>query len=331
MTATDPLLFAPTFARPLGDSVAKHLGTPLAELEERDFEGGEHKSRALVPVRGRHAVVIASLDGDAHLSANDKLCRVLFLVGALRQASAAEVTAVVPYLCYSRKDRQTKARDPVTTRYVAQLFEAVGTDRVLTLDVHDLAAFQNAFRCHTDHLEAAGVFVDHFRDALGGRQPVVVSPDVGGVKRAARFRDLLADALGREIDLALTEKYRSRGVISGRDLVVGEVAGRAAIVLDDMISSGGTMLRVARMLRAQGAVQVHLAATHGVFGPGAVALFDAAEVTGVVVTDSVTPTRVDAAASRGKLTVLGVGGLLGAAIDRVHHRGSISDLLHLES
>lgn len=330
MASDAPTLFALDCSRQLGERVAARLGVALARHEERSFDGGEHKTRSLVNVRGLDTYVVASLDGDAALSANDKLCRLLFFVGALRQASARRVTVVVPYLCYSRKERQTKARDPVTTRYVAQLFEAVGTDRVVTLDVHDLASFQNAYRCNTDHLEAAGVFVRHFADATVAGDYVVVSPDVGGVKRAARFRDLLAARLGHPVDLALTEKYRSRGVISGGDRVIGPVEGRTAIVYDDMISSGGTMLRVAEMLRAQGAAGVHLAATHGLFTPGAARVFSAAVVTSVVVTDSVTVGRLPTADTAGKLVVLPIDELLSEAIRRMATGGSLCDLLDNE-
>jgi ribose-phosphate pyrophosphokinase len=324
------LLFALDCSRDLGLSVAEAAGAALARHEERDFDGGEHKARPLVSVRGRDAYVIASLDGDVALSANDKLCRLLFFIGALKQASARSVTAVVPYLCYSRKDRQTKARDPVTTRYVAQLFEAVGTDRLMTVDVHNLAAFQNSARCATEHLEATGSFVDHAWRHFTGVPLVVVSPDVGGVKRAARFRDRLAGRSGEPVELAFTEKFRSRGVISGRDAVLGEVQGRVAIVYDDMIASGGTMARVADLLMASGASAVHLAATHGLFTPGAAALFDLGSVASVIVTDSVRPGRLPSAVTGERLVVLGLGSLLGEAIRRIDGGGSLSELLELE-
>ena len=122
--------------------------------EERECEDGEHKARPLISVRGKNVFVVQSLYGDDRQSGNDKLCRLLFSIDALKDAAAARVTAVVPYLAYARKDRKTKPRDPVTTRYVAALFEAVGIDTVMTLDVHNLAAFQNAFRCRPEHLEA---------------------------------------------------------------------------------------------------------------------------------------------------------------------------------
>lgn len=153
MVHDELMLFALDASRDFGEAVSRELGTALAAHEEREFEDGEHKSRPLVNVRGRDVYVMQSLYGDAKQSVNDKLCRLLFFLGALRDASAARVTAVVPYLGYARKDRKSKARDPVTTRYVATLFEAVGTDCVVTLDVHNLAAYQNAFRCRTEHLE----------------------------------------------------------------------------------------------------------------------------------------------------------------------------------
>ena len=156
---------------------------------------------------------------------NDKLCRLLFFLGALRDASAESVTAVVPYLCYARKDKMSKPRDPVTTRYVAGLFEAMGVDRVVTLDVHNLAAFQNAFRIRTDHLEAKRLFVEHFIPLARQEEIVVVSPDVGGVKRAEDFRQALGRALDRPIHGTFMEKYRSEGVVSG-EAVIGDVSGK---------------------------------------------------------------------------------------------------------
>lgn len=324
-------LFALDGADGLGGVVAEHMGVTVAAHEERVFDGGEHKTRSLVNVRGRDCFVIASLDGHDGVSANDKLCRLLFFLGALDEASAASVTAVVPYLCYSRKDRQTKSRDPVTTRYVAQLFEAVGTDRVVTMDVHNLAAFQNAFRCPTDHLEATSVFVEHVTNLAADRPVTVVSPDIGGVKRAARFQELLSVALGQPVPLAFTEKYRSRGQISGRDAVMGEVEGRTAIVYDDLISSGGTMLRVANALRDQGAAEVHLAATHGLFTPAAASLFEAPSVSSVIVTDSVAPGRLAPTLVGDRLKVLSLASIIGEAISRINGGGSLSELLDLDT
>jgi ribose-phosphate pyrophosphokinase len=184
------VLFALNSSRDFGEQVSARLGIPLSRHEEREFEDGEHKARSLENVRGKDVFVIQSLHGDSTQSVNDKFCRLLFFIGSLRDASAGRVTAVVPYLCYARKDRKTKSRDPVTTRYVAALFEAVGVDAAVTLDVHNLAAWQNAWRTPTDHLEARKLFVDYFVPLVGGHDVVVVSPDAGTtlVRAAAACR-----------------------------------------------------------------------------------------------------------------------------------------------
>jgi ribose-phosphate pyrophosphokinase len=152
-------LFALAATAELGAAIARELGHPLAAHEERSFEDGEHKVRPLDNVAAADVFVIQSLHGGPRESANDKLCRLLFFIGALKDAGAARVTAFVPYLAYARKDRRTKPNDPVTTRYVAQMFEAVGTDRLVSLDVHNPVAFENAFRCPTVMLTATPLFV----------------------------------------------------------------------------------------------------------------------------------------------------------------------------
>src|SRR3989344_5173517 len=251
MNQDAPILFALQASRPFGEDVARQFGIALSAHEEREFEDGEHKSRPLVSVRNKDIFVIHSLYADSQQSVNDKLVRLLFFIGALRDASAARITAVAPYLAYSRKDAKTQTRDPVTTRYVAQLFEAVGTDRIITMDVHNLAAFQNAFRCRTDHLEATKLFVAHFASLLKEEpQITVVSPDIGGMKRAERFRQALGRTLNRELKIAFLEKARAKGVMrAGR--LIGEVAGHA-IIVDDLISTGGTLLHAAQACRGRG-------------------------------------------------------------------------------
>ncbi|MCK7509529.1 MAG: ribose-phosphate diphosphokinase [Desulfobacterales bacterium] len=205
-------VFSINASRAFGERVAQSLGRVLDRHEEREFEDGEHKIRPLESVRARDVFVIQSLHGDRAQSVNDKLCRLLFFLGALRDAGAARVTAVVPYLAYARKDRKSQTRDPVTTRYVAQIIESVGVERVMTLDVHNLAAYQNAFRCESVHLEANRTFIAELAPLLAQDiQITVVSPDVGGIKRAERFRQLLARALGREPAMGFLDKTRARG------------------------------------------------------------------------------------------------------------------------
>lgn len=326
MNPAPPCLFALEATRAWGEAVASHMGLPLTPHEEREFEDGEHKARPLGSVRGRDVYVMQSLYGDGEQGASEKLCRLLFFIGALKDAAAASVTAVVPYLAYSRKDRRSQPRDPVTTRYVAAMFESVGTDRVVTLDVHNLAAYENAFRCGTENLEAAGLFVAHFLPLLAGREVTVVSPDAGGIKRAESFRLRLAAALGRPVAAAFAEKHRSESVVSG-ELMVGEVAGRCAIIVDDLIAAGTTILRTAAACRRLGAQAVYAAASHGLFVADAPRMLADDALTGLVVTDSVPPFRLPAGPVRDKLVVLPTTHLFAEAIERMQGGASITALL----
>jgi len=318
------LLFALQATAALGTAIAAALGRPLAAHEEREFEDGEHKARPLETVRGANVFVVQSLHGGPEQSANDKLCRLLFFIGALKDAGAARVTAIVPYLCYARKDRRTKPNDPVITRYVASLFEAVGTDSVVTLDVHNPAAFENAFRCPTVALTAAPLFVDYIK-ALPDATLCVVSPDAGGTKRADLLHEALEAALGRRLGKAFVEKRRSAGVVSG-ELFVGEAAGATALIIDDLISTGGTLLRAARAARKAGAKRVLALVTHGLFMPGAEAMLDDPAIDRIVITDAVPPFRLGAAA-RAKIDMIAAAPLLAEAIRRLHAGEALTDLL----
>ena len=324
---TDELrLFVLGERRELGQGIGRALGIPLSEHEERDFEDGEHKSRPKTNVRGRDVFVVNSLFGEPARSVNDKLCRLLFFLGALRDAGAGRVTALVPYLCYTRKDRRTKPRDPLTLRYVAALFEAVGVSRVLTLDVHNVAAFENAFRCGTDHLEARPLLTGYFQEALAGRDVTVVSPDLGGIKRAQSFHDALARHFAGRVAFAFMDKQRSEGVVTGETLV-GPLTGRVALLVDDLIGTGTTIRRAARACVAAGASQVQVAATHGLFLPGAAEMVDDSAIARVVVTNTVPPFRLAPELVRRKLQVVDTAPLLAEAIRRIHEGGSLVELL----
>jgi ribose-phosphate pyrophosphokinase len=323
--ANDIMLFALKTSREFGTRVARALGISLADHEERDFEDGEHKIRPLVNVRGRAVFVVQSLYGDNEASVNDKLAKLLFFIGACKDASAASVTAVVPYLCYARKDRKTKLYDPVTTRYIAQLFEAVGTDGVITMDVHNLAAFQNSFRCRTDHLQAMPLFVEHFSSLLHGKDIAVISPDIGGAKRADQFRQALGRAMNATIASAFVEKYRSSGEVSG-SAFGGDVAGRVCIIIDDLIASGGTVLRAAEACRKLGASGVIACATHGIFVGKANDVVAADVLERLVVTDTVPAFRIDPNIAARKLVVLDSASLFGQAIDCIRSGRSVEAL-----
>lgn len=326
METAEIKLFSLKAADSLGEAVAQQLAIPLSPHEERDFEDGEHKTRPLVSVRGHDVYLLHSLYSEPNASVNDKLCRLLFFMGALKDAGAKQVTAVVPYLCYARKDRKTKPRDPVTTRYVANLFEAVGCDRILTIDVHNLAAYQNAFRCATEHLEAQNLFAEHFAPLVKGHPGVIVSPDIGGLKRAESFRQTLSQVLQTEIASAAVEKYRSGGVVSGGK-VTGDIAGHVAIIIDDLISSGTTLARAAAACRQQGAKRVYAAATHGAFSKAANQILITPDLDQIVVTNSIPPFRLSADSLKHKLQVVDLAPLLAAAIQRLHRGGSLVELL----
>lgn len=315
------------FALPVGntfaESVARHLDIPLSPLQEKEFADGEHQARPLVSVRGRDVYVVQSLYDEPARCIDAKLLRLLFLVATLVDASAERVTAVLPYLSYGRQDQQKEPRDPLMTRHVARLFEAVGTARVLAMDVHNLAAFQNAYRCRIEHLEASSLFVQHFASALGKVPLVVVSPDAGGVKRAERFRQRLGQALGQALPLAFMEKHRTDGELRGKALV-GAVAGRTAIIFDDLISTGATLLRAALACREQGATAVIAAASHGVFAAGAEAAIADPAVDRVVITDSIPPFRLSPGLRQAKLLVLGAAPLVAGAIQAMHDGASLA-------
>ncbi|HYM36588.1 MAG TPA: ribose-phosphate diphosphokinase [Steroidobacteraceae bacterium] len=326
------VLFAPEASRGLGECVARALDMTLAPSEEREFDAGEHKMRSLVSVRDRDVYIVQTLCGDAKASANDRLCRLLFFIGALKDDGAASVTACVPYLAYARKDRRSKPHDPITTRYVAALFEAVKTDRVVVLDVHNLAAFENAFRIQTVPLDSASLFAQHSLIKGTSGEWVVASPDVGGVKRAQHLREIFETELKRPVGAAFMDKKRSGGLVSG-DTLVGDVSGKRVLIVDDIISSGATMSRAVVACRKAGATEVHLAATHAVLAPEVRRLFESEDRTAipnsVVVTDSVA-LRSDFTRFIGRgLDVVSIAPLYAEAIRRLHQSADISDLCGL--
>lgn len=301
--------------------VATALGVPLAAHEERDFIDGEHKLRPLDEVEGADVYLVQSLYTDPASSVDDKLVRLLFFVGALKDAGAARVTAVVPYLCYARKDRRTKLHDPLSSRYLASLFESMGTDCVVTLDVHNLAAFENAFRIRTLHLPAQPLFVDFVAGQLrGDANPLVVaSPDVGGVKRAEAFRQALGERLGREVGRAFVEKYRSAGELSG-GVLVGDVDGASVVIVDDLIAGGGTVRRATESLKRGGAARIFALASHGQFCGSALADLAQLPIEVLAVTNSL-PQPASA-----QLRVVNCAPLLAEAIRRLHCGGPATQL-----
>ncbi|MEO7159437.1 MAG: ribose-phosphate diphosphokinase [Polaromonas sp.] len=313
------LLFALEPQDKFSTALAVALDVPISPHEDRSFADGECKLRPLVDPRGADAYVVYSLHGGPALSPHDKLARLLMFIATLHDHGAARITAVVPYLAYARKDRQTKPWDPVTLRYVAQLLEAVGTAQIIVLEVHNVAAFQNAFRCPTLHLEAHQVF-EALASEMASTGPIAVaSPDPGGVKRAQLWRESLEQRLQCPIGFAMVEKRRSAGRVSGGERVAGDVAGATVLLLDDLIATGETMQRAALALRAAGAKEMVAFAAHGLFIDPAGDVLGGESMARWVVTDSVPPFRLDPASPAGrKLQVVSSVPLFAEAIRKSH-------------
>ncbi len=311
-------LFALSESRELAAGVAEHAGLSLAPLEERRFEGGEFKLRPLESVRDRRAFVLQSLAGSHDWPVTERFVRLLFLLANLQDAGAGERIAVVPYLAFARKERRTQVRDPVNTRYVAQLLEASGMTRLIALDVHNPAALDNAYRVPVDHLSALPLMADHLTRTLGAAPFAVVSPDVGGIKRAQLFREFLQRRTGREVELAFIEKRRAQDVVAS-GMLVGLGAARSVIVIDDLCATGGTLVRAAEICRASGVQTVHVAVTHAPLAAGLAALEAAASITSVLITDSagLNAAPGSAAVAAGKVVTLSVAPLIGQAMRRI--------------
>jgi len=320
-------LFVLDGSEELGNAIATAMGIVPDAHEKRDFEDGEHKARPLVSVRGEDVFVVHALNGDLERSPNDKLIHLLFFLATCRENGAACVTAIVPVLAYARKDRQTKLRDPVTTRYIAQLFEAVGVDRVVTLDVHNLSAFQNAFRCPTLHLNTNMLFAGNIAKRAVAQSIVIFSPDGGGVKRAQLLKDCLEEITGRAIGFGFMEKRRSGSIVSG-ELFAGDVDGATVFIVDDMISTGGTLLRAATACRTHGAKKVFAYATHALFGENAKAMLADPAFDRIVVTDSVGCARLSRALLSNYVDIIPSAPLFAEAILRLHGGGPFH---HLQS
>lgn len=315
------LVFALNASAAFGKKVASHLQVALARHQESDFEDGEHKTRSLEEVCGHDVFIIHTLYAEPGQSSNDKICRLLFFAGALRDAGAGRITAIIPYFAYARQDRTSEPCDPVTMKYMARMLEGAGVDRVVSMDIHNLAAYQNAFRIPVENLAAQEVFAAWFGGRTGGAAVTVVAPDAGGIKRAQAFRDSLAALLQQSVGIAYMEKQRSAGKVSG-GLLAGDVRGCSAIIVDDIISTGATVNRALAALEAQGAGSIFVAATHGIFAGSAADLLECQSLERMLITDTIPSFRLQAAPGRTKLVELSVAALFADAISRIHADGT---------
>jgi ribose-phosphate pyrophosphokinase len=299
----------------LADEIAATIGVTVTPTTRREFANGELFIRPNESVRGSDAFVIQS-----HTTPiNDWLMESLLLVDALKRASAKRITVVAPFYPYARQDKKHRGREPISARLIADLFKTAGADRLMAVDLHT-AQIQGFFDGPVDHLFALPILADYVRKKYGERDLVVVSPDTGRVRTAEQW----ADALGG-LDLAFVHKSRSidaaNEVVANR--VVGDVAGRCCLVIDDMIDTAGSISKAADRLFADGATEVIIAATHGIFSEGATDRLKNSRISEVVVTNTL-PIRPEQAFD--KLTVLSIAPLLGKAIKEVFEDGSVTSL-----
>ncbi len=267
-------------------AVCKEIGIELADLDEEKFPDGELKVSPKESVANADVFVFHSLGNDNVRSVQDRLCELCFFVSTLKDHGAMRVTAMIPYLAYARSDQRKIPFDSVTHRYVAKMLEASGVDRVVTLDVHNISAFENTFRCPSLNLEAASLFCQYIARNISKEIPsVILSPDIGGIKRAEKFRKILETTIGIPVDTAFLEKYREKQEMTGHRLV-GDLIDRSVFIVDDMISTGETIMRALKTCQHEGAATIKVLATHGVFSKNQNELLNYSSVDEFIITDS---------------------------------------------
>ncbi len=299
--------------RPLAEDVARILDLPLTKASIRRFADLEVFVEIQENVRGEDVFVIQSTS----FPANDNLMELLITLDALRRSSARRITAVIPYFGYARQDRKTASRSPISAKLVANLITEAGANRVLTLDLH-AAQIQGFFDIPVDNLYAAPLFSRDIQERYAGHDLMIVSPDVGGVVRARAIATRL------NCDLAIIDKRRERAGVSEVMNVIGDVAGRDCILVDDMVDSGGTHCNAAEALIKRGARSASAYVTHGVLSGGAVARIGSSPIETMTITDSIMPT--DEIRACGNIRTLTIAPLLAEAMRRINDETSVSSL-----
>jgi len=297
----------------LAQKICEYLQIPLGRGRTELFPDGELIVKVDEDVRGRDCFIVQPTSHPI----NAHLMELMIWIDCLKRASAARVTAVIPYFGYARQDRKDEGRTPITAKLVANLIERAGADRVVSVDLH-AAQVQGFFDIPVDHLNASPVLTKWYK-SLKLSNVVFVSPDVGNVKRAQVY----ANMLGGEI--SIIDKRRKSGSQIEAKHIIGDVEGKNVLMVDDMITTAGTMTEAVKILRNHGAKDIYISATHAVFAPPAMERLSKCDFTKIAVTDTIPiGTRCDAIKDR--MTVLSVADLLGEAIHRIHHNASVSAL-----
>jgi ribose-phosphate pyrophosphokinase len=296
----------------LVEAIARNLGVPLGRAHLARFSDGETWFQIQDNVRGADVFVIQPTSPPV----NENLMELLVMLDAFKRSSASRITAVLPYYGYARQDRKDKPRVPISAKLVADLLSAAGADRVLTMDLH-ASQIQGFFNFPVDHLFAAPVIIDYVARLKLSRL-TIVSPDAGGVERARAYAKRL------EANLAIVDKRRDSPNVAEVHHVVGEVEGRTALVVDDIVDTGGTLGKVAEALKQAGAREVLASCSHGVLSGKAMERIEQAPLSQLIITDSIPPAPEDRRS--GKIVVLSIAELMAKAVRNIHEEASVTSL-----
>ena len=306
-------IFSGTSNVPLSEAVCKYLDLPFVNAVIRRFSDGEIFVEIAESVRGAHVFIIQSTCPPV----NEHLMELLIITDALKRASAKAITAVIPYYGYARQDRKVQPRAPISAKLIADIIVKAGVDRVVTVDLH-AGQIQGFFDVPVDHLYAMPVFIKYLNSKFKGEDIVIVSPDAGGMERARAY----ASKLG--VGLAMTDKRRTGPNVAEIAYLIGDVKGKTAIIIDDLVDTAGTAIQAGNVLVREGAKRVALCCTHGVLSGNAVEKIEESDFDEAVITDTIMPT--EETRSSQKIKVLSISNLLGEAIKRITTGESISNL-----
>ncbi len=299
--------------RPLTEAISEYLGVPIAKASMRRFSDMEVFVEIMDNVRGQDVFVVQSTS----YPANDNLMELLISIDALRRGSARRITAVLPYFGYARQDRKTGGRTPISAKLVANMITAAGADRVLTLELH-AGQIQGFFDIPTDNLHALPIFLPHMQNLFKPENTVMVSPDVGGVVRARAMAKKL------NTDLAIIDKRREKAGVSEVMNIIGDVAGKDCIMVDDIVDSAGTLCNAAKALKDAGAKSIYAYIVHGVLSGGAVSRIASSPIEKLIITDSIAAT--ESVRMSPNIEQLSIAPLMGEAMKRISEERSVSAL-----
>ena len=309
----DIKIFSGNAHRVLAEEIAEKIGLPVGVATVGKFSDGEIEINIGEVVRGSDVFVVQPTCN----SVNDNIMELLIMIDALKRASAGRITAVMPYFGYARQDRKAKARDPISAKLVANIITVAGADRVLTMDLH-VPQIQGFFDIPVDHLLGVPILADHFKEKFSDADDlIIVSPDVGSVARARKLAERL------DSPIAIIDKRRPKANVSQVMNIIGDVSGRRAILIDDLIDTAGTIVNAADALRDSGAIEVYACGTHGVLSGPAIKRINDSSIKELVILNTIPLTeekRID------KITSISVAGIFAEAIERIYGDISVSSL-----